>query len=200
MRGLTSLKSEIWKEGDSIGLRIVTIVVVILCIPLVIAIIVVGLVAIIVVGLLAIISCIPLTILWAIIMPNDTTMFGVSSLISVSVDPLFLYIPLIEEDTKCLMLDKRLMKAALILRIITDLPYIARIRFNFKKLLLQEGSREKIAMRIAIDIVAILPIPQVRSITTYSPFDHYVVCFRSVELIASSWVVAALLQQLVLLT
>ncbi|PRQ43252.1 putative potassium channel, voltage-dependent, EAG/ELK/ERG [Rosa chinensis] len=101
---------------------------------------------------------IPAVLLVAIISPDESQFFIFSSFISMLLDPLFLYIPLIKEETKCLMLDKKLMIAALILRIVTDLRYVMKIGSKIKK---WRGSPKEIAGSIATDVVAILPIPQV---------------------------------------
>ncbi|KAK9905198.1 hypothetical protein M0R45_000394 [Rubus argutus] len=87
--------------------------------------------------------------------------FGVSAIFYMLADPLFLYVPLINEETKCVMLDNRLKIAAIVLRSCGDLRYVQRIYVRIKDGL-QSHSLKKIAMRVAIDIVSILPVPQVR--------------------------------------
>ncbi|KAM5556197.1 hypothetical protein ABKV19_023868 [Rosa sericea] len=88
------------------------------------------------------------------------TMFVISCLFAVLLDPLFLYIPLINQEMKCIALDKNLKIAAVVLRSITDLVYIVKIIFQIYKL-------EKVTAMaiwrsyILIDILAIVPIPQV---------------------------------------
>nr|XP_011466558.1 PREDICTED: cyclic nucleotide-gated ion channel 1-like isoform X2 [Fragaria vesca subsp. vesca] len=101
---------------------------------------------------------IPAVLLVAIISPDESQYFIFSSFISMLLDPLFLYIPLINEERKCLMLDKKLMTAALILRIVTDLRYVMKIG---SKTIKCRRCPKKIAGSIATDVVAILPIPQV---------------------------------------
>ncbi|KAL6138738.1 hypothetical protein ACLB2K_064017 [Fragaria x ananassa] len=101
---------------------------------------------------------IPAVLLVAIISPDESQYFIFSSFISMLLDPLFLYIPLINEERKCLMLDKKLMTAALILRIVTDLRYVIKIG---SKTIKCRRCPKKIAGSIATDVVAILPIPQV---------------------------------------
>ncbi|KAL6145999.1 hypothetical protein ACLB2K_056682 [Fragaria x ananassa] len=100
---------------------------------------------------------IPAVLLVAIISPDESQYFIFSSFISMLLDPLFLYIPLINEERKCLMLDKKLMTAALILRIVTDLRYVMKIG---SKTIKCRRCPKKIAGSIATDVVAILPIPQ----------------------------------------
>lgn len=103
-------------------------------------------------------------LLFTLLFADDINTFLISSFIGVSLDPLFLYIPLIDENTKCLMLDNGLKKIALILRTITDFRYILRI-FRTIKGGFQESSKiMKIVMNLVIDVVAVLPIPQVREL------------------------------------
>ncbi|XP_008357577.1 cyclic nucleotide-gated ion channel 1-like isoform X3 [Malus domestica] len=113
--------------------------------------------------------------------------FVASCLCGVLVDPLFLYVPLIKDDVKCLILDQKLKIAAVILRSVTDLFYILDIIFriygsenysDFIKQLLtpRKLPRSRLIRRscvptiakaiwgsndILIDILAILPLPQV---------------------------------------
>ena len=47
--------------------------------------------------------------------------------IAVSTDPLFLYVPILNEKKKCLEMDKELKIVALVLRSATDLYYVVRI-------------------------------------------------------------------------
>ncbi|XP_062004722.1 cyclic nucleotide-gated ion channel 1-like [Rosa rugosa] len=101
---------------------------------------------------------IPAVLLVAIISPDESQFFIFSSFITMLLDPLLLYIPLIKEETKCLMLDKKLMIAALILRIVTDLRYVMKIGSKIKK---RRGTPKEIDGSIATDVIAILPIPQV---------------------------------------
>ncbi|CAL9002986.1 unnamed protein product [Prunus brigantina] len=101
--------------------------------------------------------------------------FICSCVLSVLVDPLFLYIPIVNEDNKCLGLDKKLKKVVLILRSLTDVFYMVHIIFQYfngqtfweKKIkwvfpLTRKISRSCILICfLIIDILAILPIPQV---------------------------------------
>ncbi|KAI5346248.1 hypothetical protein L3X38_014127 [Prunus dulcis] len=118
-----------------------------------------------------------------------------SCVLGVLLDPLFLYIPMLNQDIKCMKLDNTLMIAALVSRSFTDLFYIGRIIFQacriilqvcrfkncpaFMNLFLPESSsselnqlrneylpKSSIAKKIwqssiIVDILAILPLPQV---------------------------------------
>ncbi|XP_059428823.1 cyclic nucleotide-gated ion channel 1-like [Corylus avellana] len=105
-------------------------------------------------------------------------MFAVSCVIAVSVDPLFFYLPVINGDAKCVWLDKRLKIVAITLRSVTDFIYVMNIIIQFICPYIDEDSRklgriiivrdpQQIANRyffsryFVIDVLAVLPIPQV---------------------------------------
>ncbi|XP_008233559.2 PREDICTED: cyclic nucleotide-gated ion channel 1-like [Prunus mume] len=81
--------------------------------------------------------------------------FVISCVFAVLLDPLFLYIPIIKEDMKCIQMDKRLNKTAFALRSVTDLSYFVDIIVQYHRF--QRIWRSY----ILIDILAILPLPQV---------------------------------------
>ncbi|KAF7131761.1 hypothetical protein RHSIM_Rhsim09G0204600 [Rhododendron simsii] len=103
--------------------------------------------------------------------------FVLSCVLAVSLDPLFFYIPVINDDKKCLELDKRLQTTAIVLRSFTDIFYIIHIIFQFRTGFIAPSSRVfgrgvlvndalEIAWRYLsscffIDILAVLPLPQV---------------------------------------
>ncbi|XP_068312587.1 cyclic nucleotide-gated ion channel 1-like [Pyrus communis] len=117
--------------------------------------------------------------------PMWNIIFIISCVLAVSLDPLFFYIPHINWDGKCLQLDKTLQTAALMLRSMTDLSYIVHIIFQTRTLVLSEvdaysgASKVKsdtvslkrmgglvlgkkiLQSSIPIDILCILPLPQV---------------------------------------
>ncbi|XP_059450245.1 cyclic nucleotide-gated ion channel 1-like [Corylus avellana] len=105
-------------------------------------------------------------------------MFVVSCVIAVSMDPLFFYLPVINQADKCVRLDKRLKITAICLRSVFDMIYFANIILEFVCPYIDEDASRisgrteivtnarLIAKRylktyFAIDIFAILPIPQV---------------------------------------
>ena len=99
--------------------------------------------------------------------------FGVSCVIAIAMDPLFFYVPVIDEDKKCIGLDKKLRTTALILRSVTDIIGVINIILQFHSGYKDEKSGDeindpwKIARRylwpyFLIDILVILPFPQVR--------------------------------------
>ncbi|CAB4306968.1 unnamed protein product [Prunus armeniaca] len=57
-------------------------------------------------------------------------MIVISCLIAISLDPLFLYIPFIDEGKKCLGMDKKLKNVALILRFLTDITFLVDIGYQ----------------------------------------------------------------------
>ncbi|XP_010915663.1 cyclic nucleotide-gated ion channel 1 [Elaeis guineensis] len=103
--------------------------------------------------------------------------FVISCIIAVSVDPLFFYIPVINDEGNCLELDRKLEITASVLRFFTDIFYILHIIFQFRTGFIAPPSRvfgrgvlvedpSAIAKRyissyFLIDILAVLPLPQV---------------------------------------
>ena len=93
--------------------------------------------------------------------------FLASCVVAVSIDPLFLYIPVINEDNKCLAIDEKMKNVALILRSLTDFTYLLHLFFRLK--IARKMAKEfRLSLRtgfpwsyLFIDIVAILPTPQV---------------------------------------
>ncbi|KAL6290827.1 hypothetical protein ACE6H2_008337 [Prunus campanulata] len=120
--------------------------------------------------------------------------FVASCLFAVVLDPLFLYVPMMKYDIKCLQSDRNLKIAALLLRSLTDLFYLFDIIFQiytshnysgFMHEYRRRQYRSKIrywrkffvptitktmwgSYNILIDILAILPLPQVAILTFFS--------------------------------
>ena len=107
-------------------------------------------------------------------------MFIMSCVIAVSTDPLFFYLPVINEDKKCLALDTKLKIIAICLRSVTDLIHLLNMIFQFLCPYIDEATLKlgitkvvtdawSIAKRYLLsyflfDILAILPLPQVSEI------------------------------------
>ncbi|KAI4307131.1 hypothetical protein L6164_030350 [Bauhinia variegata] len=103
--------------------------------------------------------------------------FVLSCVIAVSLDPLFLYVPVINDEKKCLSLDKKMQTVATVLRSFSDIFHIIHIIFQFRTGFIAPSSRVfgrgvlvedswAIAKRylssyFLIDILAVLPLPQV---------------------------------------
>ncbi|RXI02248.1 hypothetical protein DVH24_026778 [Malus domestica] len=85
------------------------------------------------------------------------------------VDPLFLYVPIINENIKCLTLDEKLKKIVIVLRAFTDLPYLLKIIDHVLRpwctLSLLEDFLDFAELGIPVspiqNILAVLPIPQI---------------------------------------
>ncbi|CAN8302093.1 unnamed protein product [Cochlearia groenlandica] len=103
--------------------------------------------------------------------------FVLACIIAVSLDPLFFYVPVIDDDKKCLGRDRKMEITASVLRSFTDVFYVIHIIFQFRTGFIAPSSRvfgrgvlvenkRDIAMRylsshFIIDILAVLPLPQV---------------------------------------
>ncbi|KHN06303.1 Putative cyclic nucleotide-gated ion channel 13 [Glycine soja] len=102
--------------------------------------------------------------------------FVITSVMAISVDPLFFYIPMIDDKKQCLALDGTLKITASVLRTFFDLFYILHIIFQFRTGFIAPSSRVfgrgelvndpwAIVMRylssyFIIDILSIIPLPQ----------------------------------------
>ncbi|KAL6145985.1 hypothetical protein ACLB2K_056668 [Fragaria x ananassa] len=93
--------------------------------------------------------------------PLNPMFLCMASMIHILLDPLFLYVPLINEDIKCVTVDNRLKIAALVLRSVSDLRYLLGIIVRIKDGERDLQSLKKIAKSTAVDTVSLLPIPQV---------------------------------------
>ncbi|MCD7471264.1 Cyclic nucleotide-gated ion channel 1 [Datura stramonium] len=103
--------------------------------------------------------------------------FVLTCIISVAIDPLFFYIPVIDNKRKCLDLDRTLKIPISFLRSVTDLCYIYHIILQFRTGIIAPSSlvfgrgeliedSSLIAKRyfssyLIIDILAVLPLPQI---------------------------------------
>ena len=120
--------------------------------------------------------------------------FLLSCVTSVFLDPLFFYLPVINEDKKCIGLDKKLWITAIVLRSVTDIIYLVHIILQFRTGFIDK-ERERLgkglntdAWKIAkrylwpcflIDILAILPIPQVRERLLFNYIIYGQTMFKS---------------------
>ena len=100
--------------------------------------------------------------------------------LAIAVDPLFFYIPVVHDDKKCLDLDRALSITASVLRSFTDIVYVLHIIFMFCTGFIAPSSRAlfgrvelvedtyEIARRylasyFIVDVLSVLPIPQVNN-------------------------------------
>jgi hypothetical protein len=134
-------------------------------------------------------------LLLVILKSSPIVMLAISCVIAVFVDPLFFYLPIIDEKNKCIGMDTNLRNVVLILRVLTDIGFIGHsmhkihegVRETRKFLVnLPEIEKEKTGGKpnrderskfaktlarklswhsIVIDFFAVLPIPQVRNLS-----------------------------------
>ena len=113
-------------------------------------------------------------------------LFFISCILAVSVDPLFFYLPVINDSDseKCLTIDKKLAVTATTLRTIIDAFYLIRMALQFRTAYIAPSSRvfgrgelvidpAQIAKRylrqyFIIDFLAVLPLPQVLKVVSLS--------------------------------
>ncbi|XP_050281262.1 cyclic nucleotide-gated ion channel 1-like [Quercus robur] len=134
--------------------------------------------------------------------------FVLLCVISVALDPLFFYIPMISEDKngeyKCLGADKRLAIIACVLRSLFDAFYVIHIIFQFRTGFIAPSSQvfgrgETITDPVAIakrylstyfliDILSILPLPQVVSLVFIAKSKSRIVKRRLKFVIFSQYV------------
>ncbi|KAM1054814.1 hypothetical protein ACFX2I_002117 [Malus domestica] len=67
--------------------------------------------------------------------------FVLACIIAVSLDPLFFYIPVIDDKKKCLGLDRKMEITASVLRSFADIFYIVHIIFQFRTGFIAPSSR-----------------------------------------------------------
>lgn len=101
----------------------------------------------------------------------------ISCIFAVSIDPLFLFLPVFQVDKMCLHIDESLAHTSTTLRTIIDVFYIARIVLQFRTAFIAPSSRvfgrgelvidpKEIANRYVhryffVDLFSVLPLPQV---------------------------------------
>ena len=107
-------------------------------------------------------------------------LFVVSCILSVSVDPLFFYLPVIDDKLRCLGIDRKLAMTVTTLRTVIDAFYLIHMALQFRTAYIAPSSRvfgrgelvidlAQIARRylrwyFIIDFLSVLPLPQVRKI------------------------------------
>ncbi|KAH7675329.1 Potassium channel voltage-dependent EAG/ELK/ERG protein [Dioscorea alata] len=104
-------------------------------------------------------------------------LFVVSCILAVSVDPLFFYLPVYDDNARCLGIDHKLAIASTTIRTIIDAFYLIRVALQFRTAYIAPSSRvfgrgelvidsAQIAKRYVrsqfiIDFLALLPLPQI---------------------------------------
>ncbi|XP_062119880.1 cyclic nucleotide-gated ion channel 1-like isoform X2 [Humulus lupulus] len=95
------------------------------------------------------------------------TIFLASCVIGVFIDPFFLYIPIVNDDQKCLTQDFELLIVSLVLRSVTDFSYVLHIIFRLKTALAMSKKLDKSIFTglpwpyLLLNVLAFLPLPQV---------------------------------------
>lgn len=118
--------------------------------------------------------------------PQDKTlliwnrMLVISCILAVSVDPLFFYLPIVDNSgSSCIGIDTKLAVTTTTLRTILDVFYLTRMALQFRTAYIAPSSRvfgrgelvidpPKIAQRyltryFIVDFLAVLPLPQVKN-------------------------------------
>ncbi|KAK8513570.1 hypothetical protein V6N12_052748 [Hibiscus sabdariffa] len=104
-------------------------------------------------------------------------LFFVSCILAVSVDPLFFYLPVINDSQKCLTIDRKLAVTATTLRTIIDAFYLLRMALQFRTAYIAPSSRvfgrgelvidpaqiakQYLQRYFIIDFLAVAPLPQI---------------------------------------
>ncbi|XP_008787797.1 probable cyclic nucleotide-gated ion channel 6 [Phoenix dactylifera] len=104
-------------------------------------------------------------------------LFVVSCIIAVALDPLFFYLPVVDEAAVCIGLDRKLAITTTTLRTLNDAFYLLRMALQFRTAYIAPSSRvfgrgelvidpAQIAQRylrryFTIDFLAVLPLPQI---------------------------------------
>ncbi|KAM7477141.1 hypothetical protein LguiB_024384 [Lonicera macranthoides] len=104
-------------------------------------------------------------------------LFVISCIVAVSVDPLFFYLPVFDQSSHCLGLDRKLAITATTLRTIVDAFYLIHMALQFRTAYIAPSSQvfgrgelvidpAKIAKRylrsyFIIDFLSVLPLPQI---------------------------------------
>lgn len=104
-------------------------------------------------------------------------LFVISCILAVSVDPLFFYLPVVDKETTCLGIDRKLAVTSTTVRTLIDAFYLIRIYLQFRTAFIAPSSRvfgrgelvidpAQIADRylrryFIVDFAAVLPLPQI---------------------------------------
>lgn len=109
--------------------------------------------------------------------PWWNSMFLFSCLAALFIDPLFFYLPVVNEDNVCLEIDRRLAIVVTILRTITDIFHLVHIGVLFRTGFIVSSSRDLsrgelisdpvliakryLSSHFILDLIAVLPLPQI---------------------------------------
>ena len=126
------------------------------------------------------------------------TFFVASCLVAVFVDPLFFYLPVVDNSLNCIKISAKLKISVTVFRTTTDFLYLVHMFLQFRTAYIAPSSRvfgrgaletnlKKIGARYMrkdfwLDFVAVLPIPQV-PVFSHQPLKYFPVHFSHVLLL-----------------
>ena len=104
-------------------------------------------------------------------------LFVITCIFAISIDPLFFYLPIFDNDEDCLSIDRRLGTTTITIRSLVDAFYLIRMALQFRTAYIAPSSRvfgrgelvidpPQIAKRylhryFLVDLASVLPLPQV---------------------------------------
>ena len=104
---------------------------------------------------------------------NRHVAFVLLCVIEVAMDPLFFYLPKINLEKKCIGFDKKLWIIAIIVRSVNDFIYLLHFIWQFRTVFIYK-KKLRYLWPFLLDIVVILPIPQVRETSPNYCFGYVV--------------------------
>lgn len=98
-----------------------------------------------------------------VLKPNEILL--VLCVIALSLDPLFCYLLIVNDEKQCLRLDTRTGTIAVVLRSTIDFSYVIYIIFQFRASIVTAQTNAAVwrsfSLHLLVDILVILPLPQV---------------------------------------
>lgn len=118
--------------------------------------------------------------------------FLICSALALSLDPLFLYIPIVDDNQNCLDVDSKLQFTVCILRSLADLLFVYHIIIQFQTAYIDRSTsiyaskvyvvepryvaRHYLMSSFIIDVLAVLPLPQLYQIRTFNQmFKNWII-------------------------
>ncbi|XP_062007980.1 putative cyclic nucleotide-gated ion channel 8 [Rosa rugosa] len=104
-------------------------------------------------------------------------LFVIACIFAISIDPLFFYLPIFDQEQECLSIDRRVATTSLTMRSLIDVFYLLRMALQFRTAYIAPSSRvfgrgelvidtSQIAQRYLhryffVDLASVLPVPQI---------------------------------------
>ncbi len=104
---------------------------------------------------------------------NRHVAFVFLCVIEVAMDPLFFYLPMINLQKKCIGFDKKLWLIAIVVRSVNDFIYLLHFIWQFRTVFIYK-TKLRYLWPFLLDILVILPIPQVRESSPNYCFGYVV--------------------------